>query len=179
MSKKRISIMIVIVVILLIAFLNSQKNSIEDVIGANSNMNYEILHMDQIGNKTIILSKIEDGHLQYTIVKHGIFNYKAIYSGVVSDYERILDSIGILFMELPKQIMDDKIVCFGLVEDDKISVLTLTDNNDSLKTSVKNVSGISFWSADVSEISGSQIVINGYDSEEHIVLEVEEVLSRN
>ncbi len=179
MNKKRILTSIVVLFIILIVFLYSQKNTIKDVVEASPNLSYKIVHTDKIDNKSIVFYLVNENQLQFTVVQQDFFKYTAIYSGNIGDHERILDTFGILFIELPRQVMDDRLVCFGLLDNPSISEMSLTDDSDLVKALITETPEFNYWRAELTDIQSRNILINGYDSEGKKLLEVEEVLRQN
>lgn len=168
-----ISVITLLVVIVL------QKKSVEEVVDMRLNMDYEIIHMEQVDNRTIVLSRVGEGDIQFVIVKRGLLANLAIYDGYASEIDKVIDRIGITFYEIPKSIMDNKHICFGFLEKDAISSLTLSDQTDLAYAKVADLAEYAFWIADVTNIKERQIRISGYDANSKQVLESEEVLIGN
>ncbi|GAB6108279.1 hypothetical protein [Fusibacter bizertensis] len=177
--KKKILIPMILLAILLVPTYYLQKNSIEDVLEISPNTDNEIIHSETVNNKIIVLSKVEEKDLQFTIVKKGIFKYKAVYSSYMSDFDRTLDENGLIFIELPRSVMKDQLFCFGLMRDNSIIELEITDNTTFVKTSITNFDGFNYWSADLSKIKNRQILIKAYDIKEKEIIRVEEILDEN
>ena len=168
-----ISVITLLVVIVL------QKKTVEEVVDMRLNMDYEIIHTEQVDNFTIVLAKVGDGQMQFVIVKRGLLANLAIYDGYASEIDKVIDRIGITFYEIPKSIMDNKHICFGFLEKDEISSLTLSDQTDLAYAKVADLAEYAFWIADVTNIKERQIRISGYDADSKQVLESEEVLIGN
>lgn len=156
-----------------------QKKSIEEVVDARMNMDYEIIHTAEVENYTVVLSKVGDGEMQFVIVKRGLLANLAVYDGSFTDVEWVIDNIGIVFYEAPKNLIDKKHICFGFIEKDAISSLTISDQTESSNAEITNLSEYAFWIADVSNIKERQIRVTGYDADSKQVLESEEVLIGN
>lgn len=174
--------LILLVALSIVAFLGvivSQKKSVEEVVDMRLNMDYEILHMEEIENKTIVLARVGNGEAQFVIVKRGLLANLAIYDGTFTDLDIALSKIGIYFFEVPKSHMENKLICFGFLEKDEISSLTLSDQTDASNAKITNLDEYAFWIADATNIKMRQIIINGYDAESKHVLEYEEILKGN
>lgn len=75
--------------------------------------------------------------------------------------------------------MDNKLICFGFIEKDEISSLTLSDQMDTSNAKITILDDYALWIADATNIKMRQIIINGYDAESKQVLEYEEILKGN
>lgn len=181
MKQNRISLVIAIFIMILMIFVITQKNTLEEAIDDVTDVDYKILHIEEQRNKYIVTSITDDDYLKFDVVKHGVLNYKVIHSGVQSDYERVIDTFGAIFIELPREIMDGKLICFGIFDDYSISELEIinSDSGNSVKASIITAGILKYWSANLSEFSTSNIVITGYNSERIKLIETEEVLNWN
>ena len=91
----------------------------------------------------------------------------------------MMDTFGLLYVELPKQVMDGQLICFGLLNDASIAKLTIVDESKSVDALISDTTEFTYWRANVSDIKSRSIIINGVDSEGSLLLEVEEVLREN
>lgn len=174
--------LILLVALSIVAFTGvivSQKKTVEEIVDMRLNMDYEILHMEEIENKTIVLISVGNGEAQFVIVERGLLANLAIYDGTFTDLDIALNKIGIYFFEVPKSQMDNKLICFGFLEKNEVSSLTLSDQIDTSNAKIINLDDYAFWIADATNIKTRQIIINGYDAESKQVLEYEEILKGN
>ena len=166
-------------VITLLGVIVLQKKTVEEVVDMRLNMDYEIIHTEQVDNFTIVLAKVGDGQMQFVIVNRGLLANLAVYDGSFTDIDWVVENIGIVFYEAPKNLMGGKHICFGFLEKDAISSLTLSDQTDLAYAKVADLAEYAFWIADVTNIKERQIRISGYDANSKQVLESEEVLIGN
>lgn len=182
MNKKKILAALFILLVLFIGYMVSQKNSIDEVVADSLDVlkaPYQIIHKDQIGNKTIVISIVEDKDLNFMIIQEDLFKYESIYSGYMGGFEQVMDTFGLLVVELPKQVMDGQLFCFGLLNDASIAKLTIADESRSVDALISKTTEFTYWRANVSDIKSRSIVIKGVDSKGDLLLEAEEILREN
>ena len=182
MSKKKILAALFVLIVLFIGYMVSQKNSIDEVVADSLDVlkaPYQIIHKDQIGDKTIVISIVEDKDLNFMIIQEDLFKYESIYSGYMGGFERVMDTFGLLYVELPKQVMDGQLFCFGLLNDASIAKLTIADVSKSVDALISDTTEFTYWRANVSDIKSRSIIINGFNSEGNQLLEAEELLREN
>ncbi|OJV64936.1 MAG: hypothetical protein BGO41_15215 [Clostridiales bacterium 38-18] len=178
--KKKVILSVVILLIVIsfaVVIVGPKQNTIDEALNLSPDLSYEILHIEEISNRVVVLTKMED-MIQFTILKKGIFSYKYLYSGVQGEYQRVVDEHKVVVFELPKVYMKNRLYCVGLVSDAAITKLEFTDQISLIETQTTNLDKMQYWSADLSEIDNREIVINAYNDENEIFA-VEQILYQN
>ena len=178
--KKKILISVVLLLIVIsfaVVIIGPKQNTIDKALNLSPNLNYEIIHIEEVNNRVIVLTKIDDV-IQFTILKKGLINYKHLYSGYMGDYQRVLDEHNIVVFELPKVYMKNKLYCVGLVSDAAITNIEFSDQVSKIESQTINLDKMQYWSADLSKIDNREIVISAYDDENEIFA-VEQILYQN
>ncbi len=152
---------ILVIVILLLGYFSIEdgESSIEDALDINSKYNYEIKHIEEIGNDYLVFSFLDD-YIHISHIRKNIRGFRTIYSGVAGDISRVLETKSIFDFTMPGLDNKESFRYLGLLSSNDAKKLTLIDtkNNEEVTTRIIDKDGFMFWISE-SDIQNRERVV--------------------
>jgi len=152
---------ILVIVILFLGYfsIDDGESSIEDALDVNSKYNYEIKHIEEIGNDYLVFSFLDD-YVHISHIRKNIRGFRTIYSGVAGDLSIVLENKSIFDFTMPGLDNNESFRYLGLLSSNDTKKLMLIDtkNNEEVATKIIEKDGFKFWIAE-SDIKNRERVI--------------------
>lgn len=175
MTKKKIVLGLFCIIIVCAVYVGTHQVSLEEALQISPQLGYQIVHTQTIDNKIIVvLDVLEEDGVSFAVLKKGILGYKQIYGGRFGDYRRTVEKMGMIFVELPRSIMDGRSICFGMMNDMKIKEVEIENENESVKVELDTPN---FWFLDISQFNSNHINVVAYDQSSQTIFQFEERLT--
>lgn len=175
MTKKKIVLWLLCIIIVCVIYVYTHQVSLEEALQISPQLDYQIVHTEAIDNKVIVVMDfVEEDGVSFAVLKKGILGYKQIYSGASGDYRRTVEKMGMIFVELPRSIMNGRSICFGMMNDMKIKEVELVSENERIKVELDTSN---FWFLDTSQFNSNLINVVAYDQSSQIIFQFEQRLA--